>query len=195
MVVACFAIATEGVVPACSARSSFRQVSVNTPAPTDRLIIRLSERNPDASSIEHYRSPPLTLIGVAGYGSFPSRSSSPGHNTVTPTRPSWVNGIIPTVTIGSANFPENEVLADIYADALAKAGVRVVTKLDIGSREIYFKEIQNGTLNVFPEYNGALLDYLDPSSTASSSSAVTAALAGSPAADVGGIATVGRPGR
>jgi osmoprotectant transport system substrate-binding protein len=81
------------------------------------------------------------------------------------------------VTIGSANFPENEILADIYADALAKAGARVITKLDIGSREIYFKEIQNGTLNVFPEYNGALLDYLDPSSTASSTPAVTAALA------------------
>ena len=65
------------------------------------------------------------------------------------------------MTIGSANFPENEILADIYADALKKAGVKVTTKLDIGSREVYFKETENGTLNVFPEYNGALLDYLD----------------------------------
>jgi osmoprotectant transport system substrate-binding protein len=81
------------------------------------------------------------------------------------------------VTIGSANFPENEILADIYADALQKAGVKVTTKLDIGSREVYFKEMENGTLNVFPEYNGALLDYLQPTSTASSTSAVDTALA------------------
>jgi osmoprotectant transport system substrate-binding protein len=69
------------------------------------------------------------------------------------------------------------VLADIYADALTKAGVKVTTKLDIGSREVYFKEMENGSLNVFPEYNGALLEYLQPSSTASSTQAVDAALA------------------
>lgn len=83
----------------------------------------------------------------------------------------------PAVTIGSANFPESEILADIYADALTRAGVRVSTKLDIGTREIYFEELEKGALNVFPEYNGALLDYLRPSSTASSTRAVDAALA------------------
>ena len=86
-------------------------------------------------------------------------------------------GSNPAVTIGSANFPENEVLADIYADALRKAGVPVSTKLDIGSREVYFKEMENGALNVFPEYNGALLDYLQPSATASSTADVDQALA------------------
>lgn len=82
-----------------------------------------------------------------------------------------------SVTIGSANFPENEVLAYIYADALRKAGVAVTTKVDIGSREVYFKELQNGALTVFPEYNGALLSYLQPSSTASSTGDVDKALA------------------
>ncbi len=116
----------------------------------------------------------LTLVGLAGTAGFPSASSSATTPSVHQAR--WAAGSSPTVTIGSANFTENEVLADIYADALSAAGVRVVTKLDIGSREIYFKEMENGTLNLFPEYNGALLDYLDPSSTASSSSAVTDAL-------------------
>jgi osmoprotectant transport system substrate-binding protein len=111
------------------------------------------------------------LISSAGCGSSHPASSpavaAPVHEVTRTAR---------TITIGSANFPENEILADIYADALAKAGARVVTKLDIGSREIYFKEMENGALNVFPEYNGALLDYLSPSSTASSTAAVTAAL-------------------
>jgi osmoprotectant transport system substrate-binding protein len=115
-----------------------------------------------------------TLIGVAGLGSSASRSSSPP--TTPPHQAVLTADTSRTVIIGSANFPESEILADIYADALAKAGARVVTKLDIGSREIYFKEMQNGALNVFPEYNGALLDYLDPSSTASSTAAVTSAL-------------------
>lgn len=115
-----------------------------------------------------------TFIGIAGYVSSPSESWSATTPSAHPA--GRASDTSPTVTIGSANFPESEILADIYADALAKAGARVVTKLDIGSREIYFKEIQNGVLNVFPEYNGALLDYLDPSSTASSTAAVTAAL-------------------
>ena len=83
----------------------------------------------------------------------------------------------PAVVVGSANFPENEVLADIYADALRNAGVPVTTKLDIGSREIYYKELQNGGLNVFPEYNGALLDFLDATATAASTADVDSALA------------------
>lgn len=97
-------------------------------------------------------------------------SSSKKATTSSPTQPQ------PAVVIGSANFPENEVLADIYADALRNAGVPVSTKLDIGSREVYFKEMENGGLNVFPEYNGALLDYLKPAATASSTSDVDAAL-------------------
>ena len=48
---------------------------------------------------------------------------------------------------------------------------------------------------MFPEYNGALLDYLDPSSAASSSSAVERGASGRPTVDAGGCATVGRPRR
>ncbi len=119
----------------------------------------------------------VALLGVAACGSSSSKSSSAttaasGATSAT----SAAAASNPGVTIGSANFPENEVLAYIYADALGKAGVHVSTKLNIGSREVYFKEMENGTLNVFPEYNGALLDYLQPSATASSTQAVTAAL-------------------
>jgi osmoprotectant transport system substrate-binding protein len=81
------------------------------------------------------------------------------------------------VVIGSANFPENEILADIYAGALKAKGVSVTTKLNIGSREVYYGQLQSGALTVFPEYNGALLARLDPSSTVSSTDDVDAALA------------------
>lgn len=95
-----------------------------------------------------------------------------GSSTTTSSK----SGSQPTVIVGSANFAENEILADIYADALRKAGVPVKTKLNIGDREIYFKELKSGALNAFPEYNGAVLEYLVPSSRASSTAAVDTAL-------------------
>ena len=42
-----------------------------------------------------------------------------------------------SLTVGSANFPENVVLADIYAEALKAQGAKITTKLNIGSREKY----------------------------------------------------------
>jgi len=111
------------------------------------------------------------VAGLAACGSSSKTSSPP---TTSPSTSTTAPN--PSVVIGSANFPENEILADIYADVLKAKGVSVTTKLDIGSREIYFKELQNGTLNVFPEYNGALLDYLVPTATAATTSAVDAAL-------------------
>lgn len=119
----------------------------------------------------------LALIAASSMGLLSACGSSSHAHTnagATTTTPAQTQ---PAVVIGSANFTENVILADIYADALRKAGVPVTTKLNIGSREIYFKEMENGTLNVFPEYNGALLDYLQPSATAASTAQVDAALA------------------
>jgi osmoprotectant transport system substrate-binding protein len=117
---------------------------------------------------------PTTTIAPVASGTPTTNTGGPTTVTTTPTTAATATA---SVTIGSANFPENEVLADIYADALTKAGVKVTTKLNIGSREVYFKELENGTLTVFPEYNGALLDYLVPTSTVSSTAKVDAALA------------------
>jgi osmoprotectant transport system substrate-binding protein len=117
----------------------------------------------------------LVVMSAASIGILSACSSS--HHSVASTSSTSSQTPQPPVVVGSANFPENEVLADIYADALRNAGVPVTTKLDIGSREAYFKEMQNGALNVFPEYNGALLDFLQPTATASSTSAVDTALA------------------
>ncbi|HEY5032792.1 MAG TPA: glycine betaine ABC transporter substrate-binding protein, partial [Actinomycetes bacterium] len=62
-----------------------------------------------------------------------------------------------TVTVGSANFPENVLLGWIYAKALEAKGVKVTTKLNIGSREVIYRQIKSGGLSILPEYNGALL--------------------------------------
>ncbi len=82
-----------------------------------------------------------------------------------------------SLTVGSANFPENVVLADIYVQALKSAGAKVSTKLNIGSREKYFPALQAGSIDVFPEYNGAVLSFLKKGGTAASTAEVDAALA------------------
>ncbi|GAA4879583.1 ABC transporter substrate-binding protein [Serinicoccus chungangensis] len=74
-----------------------------------------------------------------------------------------------SITIGSANFPENELLAEIYAAALSDAGVEVDTQLNIGSREAYIAGIQDGSIDALPEYTGGLATYLNPEITATSS--------------------------
>ncbi|AUG80811.1 glycine/betaine ABC transporter substrate-binding protein [Kitasatospora sp. MMS16-BH015] len=81
-----------------------------------------------------------------------------------------------TVVVGSANFPENVLLASIYSQALKAKGVKVTEKFNIGSREVLYGQLESGALSVLPEYNGALLGYLDPKTTAAGTQAVNAAL-------------------
>jgi len=82
-----------------------------------------------------------------------------------------------TVVIGSANFPENELLAEIYALALKAKGVKVTDKFNIGSRETYYPEIKKGAVSIIPEYNGTLLTVIvDKTSTAHTTDQVNAAL-------------------
>lgn len=81
-----------------------------------------------------------------------------------------------TIVVGSANFQENVVLADIYAEALKAKGVKVTTKLNIGSRETYIPALKDGSIDLIPEYSGVLLQYFDKKATAVSSDEVYSAL-------------------
>ncbi|WP_035841254.1 ABC transporter substrate-binding protein [Kitasatospora azatica] len=81
-----------------------------------------------------------------------------------------------TVVVGSANFPENVLLASIYSQALQAKGVKVTEKFNIGSRELLYGQIKDSKLTVLPEYNGALLAYLDSKATAASTEDIDAAL-------------------
>ena len=81
-----------------------------------------------------------------------------------------------SVVVGSANFPENAILAEIYAGALNAAGVNATTKLNIGAREVYLKALEDGSIDVVPEYTGNLLGYLDASNTIVDGPGIVAAL-------------------
>lgn len=81
-----------------------------------------------------------------------------------------------SVTVGSANFSENVLLANIYAAALSDAGFTATVKPNIGSREVVIPALKDGSIDLVPEYSGALLSYLEPKSQVFSSEDVTAAL-------------------
>lgn len=81
-----------------------------------------------------------------------------------------------TVKIGSANFPESTLLAEIYAAALEAKGVTVEKTLNIGNREAYYKALQDGSIDLIPEYSGALLSFVDKTATAVTAEDVYAAL-------------------
>jgi osmoprotectant transport system substrate-binding protein len=81
-----------------------------------------------------------------------------------------------SVKVGSANFQESVLLAQIYAEALRAQGANVSTRLNIGSRETYVPGLKDGSIDLIPEYSGVLLQYFDPKATAVSSADVYAAL-------------------
>ena len=64
-----------------------------------------------------------------------------------------------TVTIGTANFPESEIIGQIWAQALRDAGYEVTVKSGIGSREVYLSALEDGSINVVPEYAGNLTQF------------------------------------
>ncbi len=77
----------------------------------------------------------------------------------------------PTIKVGSANFSESALVAEIYAQALEAEGYSVDRKLNVGSREIYAPALESGELDLLPEYIGTMLTFLG--GEASSDSAAT----------------------
>ncbi|GII61904.1 glycine/betaine ABC transporter substrate-binding protein [Sphaerisporangium krabiense] len=112
----------------------------------------------------------VLTLGACGDGGDPLGTSA----SVAPTTSGSASA--GKVVVGSANFPENVLLASIYSQALQAKGVQVEEKFNIGSREVIIDQIKSGALTVLPEYNGGLLGFIDPKSTAASKDDVNAEL-------------------
>ena len=81
-----------------------------------------------------------------------------------------------SIVVGSADFTESALIAEIYAGALEAKGVKVKKTLNIGSREAYIPALQDGSIDLIPEYTGVLMQYFDESATATDSDGVYEAL-------------------
>jgi osmoprotectant transport system substrate-binding protein len=72
------------------------------------------------------------------------------------TAPSASGGAT-TLVVGSQDYYSNEIIAELYAQALEGAGYTIDRQLRIGQREVYLPEIESGAIDLFPEYTGPLL--------------------------------------
>jgi osmoprotectant transport system substrate-binding protein len=92
------------------------------------------------------------LLAACGSNSSSTATSNPGSSSSAPTS----KGV---VRISGQNFTEAEIVADMYADVLQKAGYTPQVHL-VGTRDIYMK-IFPSKLDVVPEYTGAIIEYLN----------------------------------
>jgi osmoprotectant transport system substrate-binding protein len=81
-----------------------------------------------------------------------------------------------TIRIGSADFPENRLLAEIYAQVLESKGATVERNFGIGSREVYFPGLRDGSIDLVPDYTGVLLQHINADATETAPDAVYNAL-------------------
>ena len=92
----------------------------------------------------------ITALAGCGHASRPAPSST---------------GAPDAVVVASFNFPESELLAEIYAQALEHAGVPVRREFDLGPRELVQPALRQGLVDVVPEYLGSALASIAPDTT------------------------------
>lgn len=87
----------------------------------------------------------MVLVAVAcGGSSSPSGNASKG-----------------TITVGGFNFPESDVLAQVYGQTLAHDGYTVNYKLELGARSIVVPALQSGQIDLYAGYAASELEYLN----------------------------------
>ena len=110
-------------------------------------------------------------IGLTGCSN--SSSIGGGSSSAAPSASgSAASGDSKSFVVGSANFPENVILAHIYGGALAAKGYTVTYQDGIGNRDAYLAALKGGEIDLVPEYAGSLLSYLDKTANAKSGDAV-----------------------
>src|SRR5690625_4399528 len=81
-----------------------------------------------------------------------------------------------SLVVGSQDYYSNEIVAEIYAQALEAEGFEVSRNFSIGQRDAYIPALEAGEVDVFPEYTGNLLQFYDPDTEATASDDVYAEL-------------------
>ncbi|MGV8969129.1 MAG: ABC transporter substrate-binding protein [Microbacteriaceae bacterium] len=77
-----------------------------------------------------------------------------------------------TIVVGSQAYYSNEIIAEIYAQALEAEGFTVERVFQIGQREAYLPQLEDGSVDLIPEYTGNLLQFYAPDTTATTSDEV-----------------------
>jgi len=64
------------------------------------------------------------------------------------------------ITVGSFDFAESELLAELYSQAMEAAGLDVVRAFQLGPRELVAPALETGLVELVPEYAGTALSFV-----------------------------------
>ena len=67
----------------------------------------------------------------------------------------------PTIRLASFDFPESELLGQVYGQALSQHGFPVEQVVQLGSREVVAPALEQGKVDMVPEYLGSALNFLN----------------------------------
>ena len=99
----------------------------------------------------------VVLAACGSSGKSSSTGSSASSTTGTQSASSGPGAGKPPVTIGDKNFTEENILGQLYAQALRAKGYTIALKENVGSSELIYKAITSGQIEMYPEYTGTLL--------------------------------------
>jgi osmoprotectant transport system substrate-binding protein len=114
----------------------------------------------------------MTLVAVTAASLMATAACGSSDDPLAKDSSSSSGGSSSSIKVGSADFPESALLAEIYAGALEAKGVKVEKKLNIGAREAYIPALQDGSIDLIPEYTGVLRDYFKKGQTGTDAEAV-----------------------
>jgi osmoprotectant transport system substrate-binding protein len=65
------------------------------------------------------------------------------------------------VTVAAFGFTESRILAELYAQAMEAKGITVRRALDLASREVVEPALEQGAIDLVPEYSGTAVEFLN----------------------------------
>lgn len=138
----------DNFVPAVRTDSATPEVVAVLDAVSEKLTVEAVQELVQAVSIDGQNPDDVA-------GTFLTQSALPGELQATGT-----------MVVGSANFAESDIAAQVYGQALAAAGVTVDYKPQFGAREAYLPALESGELDLVPEFVGTLLTFYGGNATA-----------------------------
>lgn len=116
----------------------------------------------------------LAALGAVAVGAAIALSGCATSNPLSSGGSSSASG--ESLVVGSQAYYSNEIVAEIYSQALENGGFTVDRQFQIGQREVYLPELTAGKIDVFPEYIGSLDQALNKSAPGGKEDAVLADL-------------------
>jgi osmoprotectant transport system substrate-binding protein len=116
----------------------------------------------------------LVALGAVVVGAALALSGCASSNPLSTTSSNSASGA--TLVVGSQAYYSNEIIAELYSQALENGGFKVDRQYQIGQREVYLPELKAGKIDVFPEYIGSLDQALNKTAAGGKEAAVYADL-------------------